>query len=359
MRKYVWFLVIAVVTIVFLGVSPQYCFAQEDNDGLSFLVLPVAMYTSDTGFGGGFACLKTYHPQNDRISRISGIGIYTEKNQLNTQVKIDHYFSDNKNRMEAWVGYQRFPQYFYGMGNNTANEDPEKYTPETVDALIAWEYRMLGALRVRMSAFYNKRVTLESKTGGVIGTDMIPWGRGRTDAGPGFAILWDTRDNTLATKNGEFVKCRLLNSWYQSKGNGFSHLTVDSRMFRTVLPGYVVAFMLGYSDIGGGAPFYLRSTIGGYDRLRGYENERFTGRTSLLVQHDHRFPIWGPVEGSLFAASGQVADGPGSLGISRFHFAAGGGLRIVFNREDNFLVRLDYAKGHDSDGIYVTFGEAY
>ncbi|MCD6307941.1 MAG: hypothetical protein J7M24_02980, partial [Candidatus Latescibacteria bacterium] len=79
----------------------------------------------------------------------------------------------------------------------------------------------------------------------------------------------------------------------------------------------------------------------------------------LLLQHDIRCPIWGPVGGAVFVAAGRVADDINGLLSGRFHTSVGAGFRFYFNRKEHMLIRADFARGSETSRYYVTFGEAF
>lgn len=111
--------------------------------------------------------------------------------------------------------------------------------------------------------------------------------------------------------------------------------------------------------IRGDYPFYFLPTLGGQDRLRGCEDNRYMDRNSILVQQDLRFPIWWRIGGCVFASAGRVAHDTGDLLSGEFHVSGGGGLRYFINRENGLVIRADYAYGKDSEGMYISFGEAF
>jgi len=171
--------------------------------------------------------------------------------------------------------------------------------------------------------------------------------------------VWDTRDNTNATRRGTLLQVEYDGILVQNRGDSYNRVSLDVRHFYQPAPWLVLAFQGLYREARGDVPFYLMPNLGGGDRLRGCEQRRFTDRSILLVQHDERFDIRGPVGGILFVAAGQAGSNIGALFDSDFHLAYGGGLRFYFNREDNMAIRLDYALSEDSNGLYITFGEAF
>jgi outer membrane translocation and assembly module TamA len=145
----------------------------------------------------------------------------------------------------------------------------------------------------------------------------------------------------------------------QDRGHSYNTVSCEVRNFFNPFPECVFAYMVSFKDSRGDVPFYLFQGLGGVDKLRGYEEKRFIGKSGLLFQHDIRFPIWRGLAGAVFIATGRVADDTDSLFSGRYHAAYGGGPRYFINKKDNLVIRLDYALGNDSKGIYFTFGEAF
>ena len=329
------------------------------DDGLSLMVFPVAVYSTDTGFGGGFAGIKSYRPERLRTSNVQLFALYTEKQQVSTTLKWDHYFPGDKDRIMFDINYIKYPTYFYGIGNNVSNDDPEQYTPEYMEFDLLYERRFRKECRFKTTFFYRNHSLVKSENGGVMRTDAVPWGRGRQDVGLGYSLLWDTRDNLFATKTGLFAQLEYRGSLYQDNGGAFNTISFDVRRFFNPFEGIVFGSMAWIRDTRGNAPYYYYSTIGGSDRLRGIEYERFRDRSLILLQQDFRYRIWGPVGGALFAATGRVSDDVPGLFSGRYHTAYGAGIRYVFNEEENLVIRADIATGADSRGVYFSFNEAF
>jgi outer membrane protein insertion porin family len=53
----------------------------------------------------------------------------------------------------------------------------------------------------------------------------------------------------------------------------------------------VLALRTRYAIVGGTSPFYEQVFLGGADSLRGYENQRFWGRQSVLTSLEYRYPV--------------------------------------------------------------------
>ncbi|MFC1485561.1 hypothetical protein ACFL55_00870, partial [Candidatus Latescibacterota bacterium] len=107
----------------------------------SFFVVPIMLYTSDTGLGAGLAGFKSFHSDRPRSSTIQFSSIFTTKKQFTASVRLEQYFRNGNDRLYATVSYKKYPTDFFGIGNRTGNSDPERYTPERVNLECIYEWR--------------------------------------------------------------------------------------------------------------------------------------------------------------------------------------------------------------------------
>lgn len=76
-------------------------------------------------------------------------------------------------------------------------------------------------------------------------------------------------------------------------------------------------------------PFYELSLLGDAATLRGFDQNRFRGRGSLLFNLEYRYPVWDTWDAVIFIDEGQVYDDLNDIDFGEFHFAAGAGLRFM------------------------------
>lgn len=129
------------------------------------------------------------------------------------------------------------------------------------------------------------------------------------------------------------TKSRLTYAIYDQQVPGllfdFSRFDVEAQQVfagfgahhRLTLSGWAATSII---DAGQDVPFHLQPTLGGKsairgvheDRLgsdgtdatlRGYRDLRFRDRNLLLLQAEYRVPLWGPIDGTVFADAGKVA----------------------------------------------------
>lgn len=330
----------------------------EKKDGLSLFAVPIFAYTTDTGTLGGFAGMKSYRVKDSKTSNVQAIIEYSEKKQFVAGVKWEHNFK-NDDRLLIETKYSKFPTIFFGIGNKTKSNVNENYTPEFFEGKISYDKSIATNLKIKTLVYIENLATVGYDHNGMIIGPEIKWNKGRLDAGPGVGIVWDSRDNTLSTKTGTLMQLEYWGIMWQNKGSSFNLINAEFKKFINPRPNFVLGYMAQFRDVSGTVPFYLLNDLGGSDRLRGYEQYRFLGKKSVLLQHDIRFPIWGPIGGTVFGATGQVANETEDVLKGRFHIGYGGGMRFFINREENLVIRFDYAAGSDTKGYYITFGEAF
>jgi hypothetical protein len=321
--------------------------------------LPILFYTTDTGLGYGAAGVYGYRSAPERESQALFSAIHTTKRQFQSVVKVEHYLPGGRHRIMGEIQYNRFPNQFFGLGNHTPNDDPATFTPEYTAAEVTIDRKLLRDFTLRTGAFFRGQALIERGENNPVQSPVLPWGTGRSDGGFLGGFLWDSRDNTTAANRGTLLKLEYAGSLYQDRGRNFNGLTLDFRTFHQPYPNWVSGTMLRAEGIRGDYPFYFLPSLGGQERLRGYEEHRYMDRNLILLQQDLRFPIWSRIGGCVFASTGRVSHETGDLLSGTFHFSYGGGLRYFLRRETGMVIRADFAFGSDSRGTYISFGEAF
>ena len=94
--------------------------------------------------------------------------------------------------------------------------------------------------------------------------------------------------------------------------------------------------------------------------LRGYYDGRYTDNNLFGVQAEYRFPLKGRFGMVLFGAIGKV----GKEAAEVFNFkqlkpAVGTGVRYAIDKKEKLNLRLDFAFGERSSGVYFNIIEAF
>jgi outer membrane protein assembly factor BamA len=323
--------------------------------------LPIFFYTPETKFAGGAAVLFLYRDSVvRRASSITGNAIYTQKKQVVASCSGDLYFANGRTRFLGELTFQKYPNRFFGVGNETSESSEETYTPQTF-LLRAVLYKNISSnINIGPALRYEHLSMRETASGGLLRSSAIPGSNGGVSAGIGFVSNWDSRDNTFSARSGSF--CQLTFLMYRSAfGSDYNYMDIqiDTRTFIEPFPEHVVAVQAGGEFIDGTVPFHSLVRFGGQSLLRGYYDGRYRDKNGVAVQAEYRLPVWWRFGAVGFMGAAQVADRIGRFSFDQFWVAGGVGVRFALNPEERINLRLDYGVGKNSSGLYITITEAF
>ncbi|WP_052444715.1 BamA/TamA family outer membrane protein [Flammeovirga sp. OC4] len=348
--------------------------AQSELDTLyrpQFTAFPYPAYAQETSweFGAvGIYQFKTANATFDtRPSNIYFIGFYTLENQM--RFKLEHTLFTNH---EDWVfegslEYSKYPEKYYGIGNNTPMENEQLMDWSKVE----WRQQFLKKLSDKMFIGLQYRyvnfwdISVEKRADGTGSLEEIPGYKGGINSGLGLVYKWDKRDFVLAPTKGHFIEFRAesYGSWLGSDYS-FSAFKLDMRKYFSLnkkKPYHtVVAFQGLLNQTYGDVPFRELSLMGGLVMMRGVYEGRFRDHHMMAFQGEVRQHLFWRIGATAFFSTAQVAPNWNAFLFDQFKFAGGAGLRLLINKDDRATLRADYGMGPDgSSGLYLTFGEAF
>ena len=204
-------------------------------------------------------------------------------------------------------------------------------------------------------------------------------------SGVGINLLYDQRDNIINPLRGTLIEFSnyFYGSWLGSDYR-FSTFQLDARHYINTVSNHTLALrgMVGFrfADRTDGIPMRRLSRVGGHDNFRGYFRGTFQDNHLLGLAAEYRLPFWTENTDAKgweiwrrlgivgFVHGTQVYGDGGELGFNNFNLAAGGGLRILFNKATRLNVRIDFAVGLTPDaagngkrqtGLYFYLGESF
>ncbi|UPL49541.1 BamA/TamA family outer membrane protein [Hymenobacter sublimis] len=351
----------------------------DDPDKPSFIPVPIAFYQQETGFAGGAAILPVWRFGDDTTVRKSNarlIAWISQKKQTTVQLTHTIFTKEEKFFFSGELSYYDLAFNYYGIGNDTrkSNESHIQYPLWVFDekALIKVVPNLFVGVRYRFTNL--GEVKLKDNEGNTAPYYALTSKErnGYTTSGVGPALLYDGRDNVLATYRGSFVDAHML---FNGGGLGsdykFTRYMVDARHFIPLFGSnnsILAAQFLGqyhtgrvpFRELGG-----MGATLGGslYNNaylMRGIYEARFRDRQFSTFQAELRQKLFWRFDGALFGAVGQVAPRLGDYTFDDMKYAGGGGIRFRFNRRDRLNIRLDYGVGSGGNsGIIFAVGEAF
>lgn len=337
-------------------------------------VVPTIGFNPDDGIRIGFLNTYTYNGfrQNPFTQRHSfGASYYfaTSGFDLKYQGEFAHLFENWNGELMARFTSPNFAVNFFGFGNNTSNPD----------GVLDFDYNRVKLQQLEFSP-------------------SLVW-RGQLGAKVKFGVSYQSI-------SVEETEDRFINTFYQQNGDetnndfvgvhaGYSFENKDNEAFPTM--GMATSLQVGFTDnvnekggnygyvipsigfdyklvpngrlvlatkwkahfnIGDGYEFYQAASIGGWDGLRGFRNQRFTGKTAYYQNTDIRFSLGKkrtrllPMAMGLFGGFDYGRVWYPEISSKRWHTSVGGG--FFLNASD--ILSINTALFASEDGPRFTFG---
>jgi len=337
-------------------------FSQEinpANNSAGWAGYPVVFYTSRTNFAFGAYGLRHFNYEGSpHNSTISTALIYTLKGQIMSQLAGKFYWPGY--RLKADIDYLKFPDTFYGIGNNSLALNAEGFSTERIGLDLAFQKEFISNLYVGFLYDYEKHDLRETEPGGVLEQGLLPGTRGQFNlSGLGLSINYDTRDHVVNCLQGSYLEFNWT-FYDNSIGSDFRFMEyyLDLRHYFQVNKNGVLAFQGTYNRVSGYAPIQAYPVLGD-DRMRGF-SARYTDKNLLTLQAEYRMTILEKLGLVFFAGMGDVASHFNTFNPSEFKFGAGFGFRYTILPANKLNLRFDFGIGtHDNSSMTFLPGEAF
>lgn len=326
---------------------------------INILPVPAFGYSPETSSYIGAVALMTLHLFNDSLTRTSNAKAefnYTWKKQYITDVGWEIYTKKEKFYFKGRLTFSRYPDLYYGIGENTPLSNETKYdsrrTVAEFNVLKSISHRCFLGIVLRYS---NYNILQGSSDSNLVFDELTS----SKSAGGGLRLMTDNRNNLLNTTDGNYSDISV--SYNHSDNRDYVKFGLDLRMYNTFNKKHTLALrFLGLMNLNYTPPFYDMSLLGGDNQVRGYLLGRYRDNNLVTLQSEFRSIIyrrWG------YAIFGGISGVASSIKTMEFLYPKinyGAGLRFMIDRKEKTNLRLDYARGNDgSDGFYISFGEAF
>lgn len=338
----------------------------DKNDYSPNVVLvPLLYYTPETRFAFGIGGNLNYRlGLNKKIIRPSSlwlIAVYTQNKQYQLSVKPEIYIKNNDFILSAFLKHEKFPQKFFGIGNDLPPlVAGEPYTPLLTLFEISVKRRFW---RNFYAGFHYETETVKVKSyspGGLLEQGTIPGSRGGSSSGIGFSLTWDDRDNIYFPRHGTYLTLA-TDSFGRLTGGDFLYdcFQLDGRAYFPFSDSHVLALQIYLRFISGDPPFYRLSMLGGDSLLRGYYKGHYRDKNAIALQAEYRVPITRRIGVVGFTSAGKVGHDSRMFTPANLKISIGTGIRYKFDLEEGASLRLDFAWGKNSYGMYFTARESF
>ncbi len=332
-----------------------------------FTGYPYGGVTVDTGLlGGAFALWKHTNPADDSVQTFTSVQVlagfaYTQKNQFTVNVIPD--FVSGKWRTDVSMVLKKWPDTFYGIGNDSDLDDAEKYTENVYGLSYTLRRQMHHSLFLSLhgDAYYCS--IRDIKPGGMIDQATFTGVGDGMVSGSGLSIRWNTAGFGYAPRQGIdlTVKYAIYRSWLGSDYS-FDHYRINCRGFIPISAKSVLALRTDLTVNHDDVPLLFFPGLG--SRLRAYPDRRFVDKTRVSLNVEQRvFPFEEPLLDRIgfvfFTEFGQVSASPTKIRIGDWRWSAGFGLRFAILPAEHFNVRMDLGFGAEGKTLSVTAREFF
>lgn len=333
-----------------------------NTDSDSFYFFPLIYWTPQTRLAGGLVGTYVYRTYSDGqrsvYSSFSASGIYTQKKQILLAAGIHRYIGTNRFAVETQ--YMEYPDWFWGIGNQTPDSASEHYTPRQVSVAFHYSRQYRQGMYYGISFEFDLFRIIRYKSNGLI--ELIGYGdrRTRVTSGLGPTFQWDTRDKNLYPSTGVYHQLSLM-PFLSVFGNHYSFVRFrfDLRKYYSLFDAHVIAGQWYGQWLLGKSPINKYAELGGYNLMRGYYPGRYRDRQMMAAQIEYRLPVFWRFGLVAFAGMGDVAKTLSDFRNVRLKYSKGFGIRFTLNRDNHLNLRVDMALQNRMIIPVLAFGEAF
>jgi outer membrane protein assembly factor BamA len=326
-------------------------------------VFPIVYFTPETRFAAeGFAYLSWISKGTERKSNVRLFAVYTQNKQLIFILPWQVYGKNEKIFLDGRFDLRKFPEYFYGIGNNTAENIRAIYgfsafTFENKAYLKTANHFFIGL----NTQYLQLSPDIKNSLPAALESNAIGLEEGYQTYAFGPSFLFDSRDQILSASRGKYLEVTNQFGFATIDGQKVNYLLnrLDFRLFKEVDKKTIWASQLLLQSSAGEVPFRSLPALGGPYIHRGYYQGRFRDKHLWFMQTEVRRSLsarWGMVG---FLSAGRVYSENIEKVFTKIHPAIGTGLRFQFSKKERTNIRLDFSITPDSRGIYLFFAEAF
>lgn len=348
---------ISLITIVMFFILPVSAISDEQEDKkpnkkkFGIVPLPIIAYAPETslmfGLKGIFYHNQNPEEENSLQDSIQVGGVYTLNEQFMGMIQTEFYPYHKKIKVSMFLGFNKSPEMFFGIGDDYNEDDSENYLKEDIHYTAFCGFELTRGLYAGPAFDLWYMDVKDTRSGGMLDTLDNSGANGMLAFGAGIKVVLDTRNGTFYPLSGFLTEINLMRYDIESS---FLHFSLDHRHYFNLYREHVLAFQITYTINVGRVPFQLMSSLGGESMLRGYYKGSYLDNCSIAAQIEYRLPVIWRIEVAFFFAAGNVGPGAFSFDPVKTAFAGGLGLRIMIDKKEKIPIRFDVAVNRE--GIF-------
>ena len=320
---------------------------------------PVLFYTSRTNLAVGAYGIRHFKNEGSpHNSIINSALVYTLKGQVMTQLASKLYWPGY--RLKADLDFIKFPDTFYGIGNNTSTVNAEEFTAQRTALDVTLQKEFLPNFYIGFLYDFEKHNLKKTEADGVLELGVLPGTQGDFNlSGIGLSVNYDSRDHVVNCRHGNYFEFTWT-SYDNIIGSDYRYMEYyfDMRHYYQINQNNSLAFQGTFTRISGYAPIQAYPVLGD-DRLRGFSG-RYKDKNLLTLQAEYRLNIFDKFGVVFFAGMGDVANHIDNFDPAKFKFGAGFGFRYTILPANKLNIRFDFGIGtHGNSSMTFLPGEAF
>ena len=331
------------------------------------LIFPIVALSAETNWVFGIAnayIFKTSKKDSTlRTSTMPSGFLYTLNDQILIALGANIFLPKEKYIIRFENSFSKFPDKFWGIGNETPESAIESYTFTQFYINPAISRKVRKNLFLGLGIEYQSVFKIRYDSGGNFEKDQVVGIYNKTDYsvfGLSALITYDSRNHAYTPSRGSLfrVKFSNFNKDILSSDYNFQSVDVDFRKFVQLKPQNILAFQAYGLFTFGDVPYRNLAILGGNMMMRGYYGGRYRDKMFIGTQAEYRFPVYWRFGAALFGSAGQVADNTSQFNFSRMHYAAGAGIRFAVLPREKLNLRFDVAYGNKVN-YYIVLAESF
>jgi outer membrane protein assembly factor BamA len=272
----------------------------------------------------------------------------------------EFYFKKNTYRIFIEANLGDFADKFWGIGNDTPDIETVDYMRQAYGVLFNAQKKLHEQFRGGFIIEVKNSTMKDRKDNPFLQGDTIPGSNGGMTVGLGLSLAYDSRNSIFFPVEGSFLE--MQTTFYdKALGSEFNYqrYLVNVRKYFALSYNHTLALQVFGNFTGGTVPFYELPYIGGPQTMRGYFWGRYRDKHFVTGQVEYRTILFWRVGFAAFAGMGDVSDKLTNWPLGDFKPSVGAGVRFILDPKEKVTVRIDYAIGRDSSGLYFAVEEAF
>jgi outer membrane protein assembly factor BamA len=328
------------------------------------LIFPIVALSTETSWVFGLANAYIFKTSKKdpglRTSTMPSGLLYTLKDQILIALGANIFLPRERYIIRFESSFSRFPDKFWGLGNDTPDSAEEPYTFTQFYVNPAISRKVYKNLFVGLGLEYQNVYNIKYLAGGNFEKDQVVgiYNRNQYSVfGASALFTYDSRNHAYTPDHGALFRVK-FSTFGAGSDYSFRSFDVDFRRYLQIYPNHVLAFQYYGLFTFGEVAYRNLAILGGNSMMRGYYAGRYRDKMFMGLQGEFRFPVYWRFGAVGFASAGQVADQFSTFNFKTIHYAVGGGIRFSVLPRENLNLRFDVAYG-DKVNYYVVLSESF